>query len=133
MDATRARDLLTAQRDRLQEALAGLEGGGDVGVTEQEATGDLAAYDQHPAEEGTETQAAETDAALTNHMRAELDEVDAAFARLDDGTYGRCQVCDRPIGDERLEAVPTARYCIDHETEAEEAAAALGRPAEPRG
>ena len=38
-----------------------------------------------------------------------------ALARLEAGTYGRCEVCDKPIPDERLEANPTARYDIEHE------------------
>jgi RNA polymerase-binding transcription factor DksA len=40
-----------------------------------------------------------------------LDEVELALARLDDGTYGRCEECGEPIGDQRLEGLPTARTC----------------------
>jgi DnaK suppressor protein len=125
MDGNQARTLLEEERDRLREGLAGVEEGGDVGVTEQEATGDLSAYDQHPAEQGTETQAAEEDSALARHLDDQLEEVEAALGRLDDGSYGRCEACGRPIGDERLEARPTARYCIDHEREAEAGPAPL--------
>lgn len=39
-------------------------------------------------------------------------DIDAAVARLDDGTYGSCQACQHPIAVERLKAVPDARYCI---------------------
>ncbi len=127
MDGNRAKALLEAERDRLREGLTGIAEGGDVGVTEQEATGDLSAYDQHPAEQGTETQAAEEDSALARHLDDQMEEVEAALGRLEDGSYGHCQVCGRPIGDERLEARPTARYCIEHEREAETGAASLGR------
>ncbi|MFF3290436.1 TraR/DksA family transcriptional regulator [Streptomyces sp. NPDC003023] len=41
-----------------------------------------------------------------------LAEIDAAFARLDDGGYGRCQECVRPIPVERLEILPYARCCV---------------------
>lgn len=44
----------------------------------------------------------------------QLDEVDAALARLEAGTYGMCETCGEPIGDERLEALPMARFCINH-------------------
>ena len=39
--------------------------------------------------------------------------VDAALARLDAGTYGTCTTCGKPIGAERLEALPWAALCID--------------------
>jgi RNA polymerase-binding transcription factor DksA len=40
-----------------------------------------------------------------------LDEVELALARLDDGTYGRCEACGRPIADERLAELPIVRTC----------------------
>jgi DnaK suppressor protein len=43
-----------------------------------------------------------------------LDDVDGALARLQDGTYGRCEVCNDGITDDRLAAVPTARTCERH-------------------
>jgi len=42
-----------------------------------------------------------------------LHEVDAALVRMDDGTFGACETCGSPIGDERLEARPFARQCMD--------------------
>jgi len=49
---------------------------------------------------------------LATELREALDEVDAALARLADGTYGNCEVCGKPIGTARLEAMPAARLCI---------------------
>jgi RNA polymerase-binding transcription factor DksA len=43
-----------------------------------------------------------------------LDDVDGALVRLQDGTYGRCEVCDDGIADDRLAAEPTARTCERH-------------------
>jgi RNA polymerase-binding transcription factor DksA len=43
-----------------------------------------------------------------------LDEVDRALERLDNGTYGRCEVCGETIDEARLEADPTARTCTRH-------------------
>ena len=42
-----------------------------------------------------------------------LNEIDAALARLDEGTFGTCTSCGKPIGTERLEALPWAAHCID--------------------
>ena len=50
---------------------------------------------------------------LALELREALDEVEAAIARLEGGTYGRCEVCNKPIGAARLEAMPAARLCID--------------------
>jgi RNA polymerase-binding protein DksA len=49
---------------------------------------------------------------LEGREKHELDEVDAAQARLAAGTYGVCEGCARPIPLERLRAVPTARHCV---------------------
>lgn len=47
-----------------------------------------------------------------------LGDVVAALRRLDDGTYGRCLTCDEPIAAPRLEALPTAKLCIECANEA---------------
>jgi sigma-B regulation protein RsbU (phosphoserine phosphatase) len=49
-----------------------------------------------------------------------LEEVDAALARMDAGTYGICEMCDEPIEPERLMADPLARICLSHMTPAEQ-------------
>lgn len=52
------------------------------------------------------------DQILTGELTGFLNEVEAALARLDAGTYGICESCGEPIDADRLEAVPTARTCI---------------------
>jgi DnaK suppressor protein len=49
---------------------------------------------------------------LALELQESLDEVDAALVRLADGSYGICEVCGKPIGAARLEAMPAARLCI---------------------
>jgi DnaK suppressor protein len=39
-----------------------------------------------------------------------IEEIDEALQRIDDGTYGQCARCGKPIDEKRLEAMPTARY-----------------------
>jgi DnaK suppressor protein len=51
---------------------------------------------------------------LTAELRELLDDVERALARLDEGTYGSCEVCGGEIGDERLAEVPATRFCIQH-------------------
>ncbi|MEV5440531.1 TraR/DksA C4-type zinc finger protein [Streptomyces sp. NPDC052682] len=45
-------------------------------------------------------------------MRRVLKEIDEAFARIDEGTYGTCQGCAKPVPAERLEILPYTRYCV---------------------
>jgi len=51
-------------------------------------------------------------AAVLDAARARLSEIDAALARLADGAHDDCERCGGPIGAERLQARPTARWCI---------------------
>lgn len=53
------------------------------------------------------------DLALRDRANQHLELVDAALARLDAGTFGRCLRCGKPIPDGRLEALPWAAHCID--------------------
>jgi RNA polymerase-binding transcription factor DksA len=49
---------------------------------------------------------------LVESVRRELDEIDAALARIAEGRYGTCQSCGGPMGLQRLRAIPEARYCM---------------------
>ncbi|MEU6128044.1 TraR/DksA C4-type zinc finger protein [Saccharopolyspora sp. NPDC047091] len=49
---------------------------------------------------------------LLDDARRELVELDRAAVRVEDGTYGCCERCGAPIGDERLAALPAAATCI---------------------
>lgn len=120
-----ARDRLDAERRRLEGLLASLPDRRD----EATAGGELSMVDQHPADLGTETFDTERDESIADSLRAELDEVGAALSRLDDGSYGRCVVCGRAIGAERLTALPATPYCVD-DAAAAEAAAERGPVAE---
>jgi DnaK suppressor protein len=56
------------------------------------------------------------DLALRDRAIQHLAQVDAAIARLDDGTFGRCARCGRDIAPARLEALPWAAHCIECQT-----------------
>ncbi len=55
----------------------------------------------------------------SNEFQLLLDEVDAALARVSNGTFGICETCHDPIEPERLAADPVLRFCVDHLSEAE--------------
>jgi DnaK suppressor protein len=50
----------------------------------------------------------------------QLGQIEAALARIEDGSYGRCAICGKPIGEERLRAVPWATLCIDDQRRQEQ-------------
>lgn len=84
-------------------------------MTERVSSGDPFGSDPGPGGEGTETFDREQDLSLLKRLENEMDEVQAALDRLEDGTYGRCEACGRSIDDDRLGALPATRYCVDHE------------------
>lgn len=117
MDELRLRERLLSERERCRELTERLR-------AEQQQTmesGELSRIDQHPGELGTETFERERDLAALALLQSELEDIDAALRRLDEGQYGTCEICGKPIGDERLEAKPWARFCIVHQVEVEKA------------
>jgi DnaK suppressor protein len=70
--------------------------------------------DEHDPEGSTIAYERTQIGALIEQAERHLVEIDAALERIDDGSYGRCEVCGDAIPDERLRARPTARTCITH-------------------
>lgn len=101
VDPEAARASLLAERARLLAEL-----GEPIEAPGQMTYGSQAAAASHVFEQ-------QRDLALRERSRVELERVDAALRRLDDGTYGRCLNCGNPIAAERLDAIPWAAHCID--------------------
>ena len=119
MDLKEARTRLEKERGRLLGARSELES-----EVKQESAGqdvsELSSVDQHPADQATETFEREKGLSILESTDEQLRDIELAFARIEDGSYGSCEVCGRPIGEERLRARPAARLCIDHQREAEQ-------------
>ena len=95
------RPALVAERDRLRAGIAeGIEAPGPMTYGSQAAAASQVFEQQR-------------DLALRDHNAQHLEAVLAALDRLDDGTYGACLRCGRPIAPERLDALPWAAHCID--------------------
>ena len=71
------------------------------------------ADDEHDPEGATIAFERQQLAALLDSTRRRLADVEEALARRDEGRYGICETCGRPIAPGRLEARPAARTCID--------------------
>lgn len=107
------KDLLEAERVRLINAIEFLERE-NPGSLEDEL-GELGGRgsDDEMADMATATFDRELDEGLEEGARQTLDEIEAALLRIEEGSYGVCEVCGEPIGAERLSAIPWARFCID--------------------
>jgi RNA polymerase-binding transcription factor DksA len=81
----------------------------------EEITGDLAMGpgDNHLADLATETIDREIDYTLEENSGNVLREIEAALKRIDNGSYGLCTACGKPIEPERLEYLPWATQCAD--------------------
>lgn len=112
MDAKRLSELsshLEVELARLEAEVAELEA--EDRDMQSEATGENA-YRDHMADQGSATFERELDMTLEENLRQLLSDVRAALARVEAGTYGRCERCGADIAPERMEAVPTASLCI---------------------
>lgn len=98
------RAALADERDRLLAQIASLEPGHG---TSPDFDDNFADSGQVAAEQGENK-------VLAAQLRAELEEVERALGKIEQGTYGQCETCSEPIAEARLEAIPTARFCIQH-------------------
>ena len=119
MDADDARRRLADERARLERVRATVEGDGLHDEAEEDAAAALSHLGQHPADVASDAFEREKEFAILDRVDGDLAAVDRALERLSEGTYGSCDACGRPIGDERLEARPAARFCIEHQADVE--------------
>ncbi len=85
---------------------------------------DLSAYTDHMADQGTEAMEREKAALFATKEGRYLYRLEEALRRMynDPENFGSCHTCKSPVGYERLDALPHARYCIDCKIKEEEAA-----------
>jgi RNA polymerase-binding transcription factor DksA len=90
--------------------------------------GELANYDQHPADQGTETFEQQMDETTVMVLDEELTRVKDARQALENGTYGTCADCGKEIPPARLEAMPEATRCVEDQSRYEARLRAAGPP-----
>ncbi len=109
MDPDRTHALLTRERERIEQALAGIEHG----------HGGAASGGNEPGDDGSDLREQEFDAGLAEHLAEQLAAVERAEARLAAGTYGLSIESGERIPDERLEALPTAERTLKEQERSE--------------
>ncbi len=111
LDVDHYRDLLLKERDETVTLLGEL--GADISAIVDARQGSNNDDEHDPEGVTLAFERSQTDALLRQSQRR-LHEITDALKRIDDGTYGLCQVCGKPIGYERLAARPYARACVEH-------------------
>lgn len=111
--------LLSKKKEMLEEM-------GNVGerhkeTTPKESAGDLSSHAYHMADQGTDTMEREMAFMMASKSGRLIYHIDQALLRIKDGTYGKCQTCDKSVGAARLNAVPHARMCIKCKSAEEDA------------
>jgi DnaK suppressor protein len=107
VDPEHARELLARERARIERALAE--------IAEREDATELSVVDQHPADYATELFDRELEEGLAERLREELEAIERAEKRLEEGTYGLSVESGKPIEDARLEAIPWAERTAEEQ------------------
>lgn len=107
------RKLLEEERERLTKAEKFLHDENPGTIEEELGEIGSGGTDNHLGDTATATHDREVDEGLAEGVEHVLAEIGAALQRIESGTYGMCELCDKPIGEERLRAIPWARFCID--------------------
>ena len=104
------RSRLQEERAELEKQLATIEES-SFSTPQSDLSGEVS-FDEEYADAGTFTFERERDLSIENNVRDLLAKIDGALKRLDDGTFGICVKCGKPIEKARLKALPYAELCI---------------------
>ena len=86
-------------------------GGGTLKQSQRDASGDLSAYTFHMADVASDSFERELSWDRASVEQKVLFSIDDALKKIDDGTYGQCEECEKKINKERLKAIPHAKFC----------------------
>ena len=104
--ATRLRD----ERAELSDQLTTIEDQA-FAATQSDMSGDVG-VDDESADAGTATFEREKELSIEQNVRDLIQKIDRALKRIEDGTYGICEVCGKPIEKARIKALPYVDLCI---------------------
>ena len=94
---------LQAQYEELEEA--------SFSANQSDLTGEMG-FDEEYADAGSATFEREKDLSLVNNLRDLMERIDKALAKMDEGAYGLCDRCGKPIEKARIKALPYANLCL---------------------
>lgn len=110
--------LLLSLRERLVGKVDFMQGEA-LKKSRQDASGDLSNVPIHMADVGTDNYERDIMIELIQNGEEGVRNIDTALEKIQDGTFGVCELCAKKINKERLKAVPYAKLCIDCQREEE--------------
>ncbi|MEK6559850.1 MAG: TraR/DksA C4-type zinc finger protein [Planctomycetota bacterium] len=117
-DVAHFRKLLLSIREKLVGKVDSMQGEA-LKRSRQDASGDLSNVPIHMADIGTDNYERELMIELIQNGEEGVRSIDTALEKIEDGTFGVCELCAKKINKERLKAVPYAKLCIDCQREEE--------------
>ncbi|MBI1883393.1 MAG: TraR/DksA C4-type zinc finger protein [Chlamydiae bacterium] len=110
--------ILIDERDRLSSDISHLKDD-HLQKSQKEMTGELSGYSIHMADMSSDDYDRGVALGIFTQEQEILYLIEEALKRMDEGTFGICEVCDKPISAKRLEAVPYATLCLPCQSEQE--------------
>ena len=105
------KEQLAVQRQKIVSGIDHIERD-TLNKSQRDASGDLSGYSFHMADQATDNFDTEFSLDIASNEQKFLNEIDGALERIENGTFGNCEECEKLIPMKRLKAVPYARYCI---------------------
>jgi DnaK suppressor protein len=103
-------EMILKERDESLKMIKGINDSQSRGA--KESTGDLSGYAFHQADQGSDTNSMENQVFMLEQEQEKVKLLNQALKRLYEGNYGVCEICGKPIPEERLKVISYARYCI---------------------
>jgi len=117
-EVTQFKKLLLMLREKLVGKVDSMQGEA-LKRSRQDASGDLSNVPIHMADVGTDNYERELMIELIQNGEESVRSIDTALEKIEDGTFGVCELCAKKTTKERLKAVPYAKLCIDCQREEE--------------
>ena len=116
MDTNKYKKELQKEKDNLTKLISNMQDNTLFGNTqnttsERYSSGELSSYDNHLGDMGTEVFMQDMQNSLTNHEKGRLYQVDKALDRIENGTYGICEIWKNHIDEDRLDLIPETDLC----------------------
>ena len=105
------KELLLKKKAELQKGIQHIADDA-LKTSQRDAAGDLSAYSLHMADVATDNYDREFSLGIADKEQLVVHRIDAAIERIDDGTYGACELCGKKIAAARLKVVPYAELCM---------------------
>lgn len=118
MDLNKYKNQLLKEKSKLTNLISEMQDNTLFGNTthhtsERYSSGELSSYDNHIGDIGTDVFMQDMQNSLTIHEKGKLGQVESALEKIENGTYGSCDICNNLIDEERLEILPETGLCAN--------------------